>query len=60
MAYYVTKKRLKLFIEQNKHKFKDNEEFKEETKKVIKDLNEYPDGAKNQLRFYNKLLPLLQ
>lgn len=59
MAYYVTKKRLKDFIEQNKHKFKNNEEFKEEVNKAIKDLNEFPDGAKNQLRFYNKLLPLL-
>ena len=59
MAYYITKKRLKDFIDQNKHKFKTNDEFKEEVNKVIKDLNEFPDGAKTQLRFYNKLLPLL-
>ena len=60
MAYYATKKRLKAFIEQHKHKFNNNEEFKQSVENVIKDLNEYPDGAKNLLRFYKKLLPLLE
>ena len=54
--YYITKKRVEEFIKLNYYKFKNNDEFKSEVRTILKDLNEFPDSNKNQIRFYNKVL----
>ena len=54
-GYYVTKKRVQEYIDSVKHHFKSYKEFHIELCVVLKDLREFPNDHKNQIRFFEKV-----
>ena len=58
--YYATEKRAKEYIDSVKNKFESYTEFLSECKAVIKDLDEYPNDNKNQLRFFRRVEKIVE
>jgi uncharacterized protein (UPF0335 family) len=57
--YYITKKSVNKYIKSVGCIYKDKADLKADVKKVIADLNEYPDSNKNQIKFFTRVLAIL-
>ena len=53
--FYVTQKQVLEYILLGIHKFESKEEFKQNLKLVIDDLNQFPKDNSNQIKFYTRV-----
>jgi hypothetical protein len=56
--YYATTKRCNIYIDDIMKVFKTKLDFEKEVVICIKDLEEFPEDNKNQIRFFSKVLDL--